>query len=466
MRSRTRRATLLLAALALLLASLFTAGANASISPSSNTVTVGAGQTGTENKVVSVPAVPPKADIEIAIDTTGSMGGAIDQAKAEATNLVNAVQAQIPDAQFSVVEFKDAGDIPEYLVHNPMTGDAGTVQASINSLSASGGGDTPEAYNLVFNQAYNPLTGGDIGWRDGARRFVVVMGDAPPHGADAPQFPACADSSTDPNGLNTATELAGLAAAQRTLFMVAVNTFGILPCYQQLVAGGFLGSAAVELGSSFSDQMVALINAASAQVADVHLAGGSGGPAPADASWLSFSPASTGPVNAPSDVPFTVNIAVPSGTPAGSYTFDIGALADGVDIGHQTLTVVVPAPSSGGGTTTTPAPVTPEPTTPPATTAAATVRAAVAGVPHACVSSRFTVRVRVGGTATSVRVRVLVDGKVVARSTRRSFTVVINAKALKAGRHRVVVQARGGGQVSTKRVSFRRCAPVRPTLTG
>jgi len=151
----------------------------------------------------------------------------------------------------------------------------------------------------------------------------------------------------------------------------------------------------------------------------------------------------------------------------------------GTNLGGDTITAAVGSisgtatknwvstlPSPPAPTTTTPAPVTPEPTTPPATTAAATVRAAVRGVPRACVSSRFTVRVRVGGTATSVRVRVLVDGKVVARSTRRSFTVVINAKALKAGRHRVVVQARGGGQVSTKRVSFRRCAPVRPTLTG
>ena len=135
--------------------------------------------------------------------------------------------------------------------------------------------------------------------------------------------------------------------------------------------------------------------------------------------------------------------------------------------------VPTPPPSSPATTTTPtpttttappPAPVSPPP--PPATTAVATVRAAVAGVPRACVSSRFTVRVRVGGTATSVRVRVLVDGKVVARSTKRSFTVAINGKALKAGRHTVVVEARGAGRSSTKRVSFRRCAAVRTTLTG
>ena len=33
---------------------------------------------------------------------------------------------------------------------------------------------------------------------------------------------------------------------------------------------------------------------------------------------------------------------MPSGTPAGTYIFDIEAVADGVDIGHQALTIIVP----------------------------------------------------------------------------------------------------------------------------
>ncbi|HEX8156389.1 MAG TPA: vWA domain-containing protein [Solirubrobacteraceae bacterium] len=322
-------------------AGLFSAAASASISPTSATLTVNAGSSATEGKTVGVPAVPAKADIEIAIDTTGSMAGAIAQAKAEATKLVNAVQAELPDAKFSVVEFRDAGDTPEYLVHNAMTADATTVQASINSLAAGGGGDFPEAYNLVFNNAYNPLTGGAIGWRSASRKFVVVIGDAPPHGAVTAGFSNCFDTSADPHALNTATELAGVASAQRTLFMVATDS-SIKPCYDQLVAGGFSGSTSVLLGSSFADQIVALIKAASSEVADVHLEVASAGPSPASASWISFSPASAGPVSTPATLPFTVNIAVPAGTSAGTYTFDIVAIADGGDIGHQTLTIVVP----------------------------------------------------------------------------------------------------------------------------
>jgi hypothetical protein len=314
--------------------------ARADLSPATGNFTVAAGGSVTETKTVGVPAKPPMADIEIAIDTTGSMSGAIAQAKAEATNLVNAVTAEIPDSQFAVVDFKDSSDTPEYLVRAPMTASAPTVQAAINAMSASGGGDFPEAYNLVFNKAAAPATGGELGWRTGSRKFLVVIGDAPPHGAVPAGYSGCFDSSADPHGLNPATELAGVASAQRTLFLVAVNT-SIKSCYDQLVVGGFSGSASVLIGSSFSDQIVGLIKSASATVNDIHLEVASATPAPAAASWISFSPASIGPVTTPTTQTFTLTASVPTGTPAATYTFDIVALADGADIGHQTLTLVV-----------------------------------------------------------------------------------------------------------------------------
>lgn len=315
--------------------------AAADLSPATANFTVSAGGSVTETKTVGVPAKPPTADIEIAIDTTGSMSGAIAQAKAEATNLVNAVKAEIPDSQFAVVDFRDSGDgAGEYQVRAPMTASAPAVQAAIDAMGAGGGGDFPEAYNLVFNKAANPSTGGEIGWRTGSRKFLVVIGDAPPHGAIPAGYSNCFDSSADPHGLNPATELAGVASAQRTLFLVSVDTF-IKPCYDQLVVGGFSGSASVLIGSSFADQIVGLIKSASSTVNDIHLEVASAAPAPASASWISFSPASVGPVATPTTQTFTLTAAVPAGTPAGTYTFDIVALADGADIGHQTLTLVV-----------------------------------------------------------------------------------------------------------------------------
>jgi hypothetical protein len=62
------------------------------LSPSSVMFTVAPGGSITEPKTINVPAKPPKADIEIAIDTTGSMGPSIAQAKADAVAIVTGVQ--------------------------------------------------------------------------------------------------------------------------------------------------------------------------------------------------------------------------------------------------------------------------------------------------------------------------------------------------------------------------------------
>src|SRR5262249_22994315 len=145
-----------------------------------------------ELKTVDVPAKPPKADIEIAIDTTGSMGPSIAQAKLEAQDIVNQVQAQVPDTRFAVVQFRDFGDNPEYKLMLSMTDAAADVQAAINSLTAGGGADLPEAYNLVFHNSLDPA----IGWRPDSRKFVVVIGDAQPHGDLANQgLAGCANVS-------------------------------------------------------------------------------------------------------------------------------------------------------------------------------------------------------------------------------------------------------------------------------
>jgi hypothetical protein len=360
---------LVLVALAVVTLIAATTG-SATLSPSSATFTLRAGDpvlgVATETKTAGIPAKPPSADVEIAIDTTGSMQPSINQAKADAVAIVTGVQGSVPDTQFAVVQFKDfctttsptsgpgctnpgdgvyAGDYPEYAVVQTMTSNATSVQNAINGLSADGGGDAAEAYNLVFHNSYTPSLDGAIGWRPGTRKFVVVIGDAQPHGAGSSGFPGCTDTTADPHGLNTATEIAGMAAAQRTLLMirqVSSRTTVTLACYQSLAAAGFSGGQAVDAGGSLATQIVSLINAAFANVNDVHLEVVSAGPAPASASWITLPPA-IGPVPAPSTQNLgTLTVKVPAGTPAGTYTFDIRAVADGIDIGHQTLTIIVP----------------------------------------------------------------------------------------------------------------------------
>jgi hypothetical protein len=313
--------------------------ATAGLAPATNKLTIGAGASDVEAKVVDVPAVPPQVDIEIAIDSTGSMGLVIAQAQAQATDLVTKVKAAVPGAQFAIVDFKDSADTPEYRVAQPLTSDATAVKTALDGMAASGGDDAPEAYNLVFHNAANPATGGDIGWRAGSRKFVVVIGDAEPHGAKN-SVTACGDTSTDPHGYATATELAALKDAQRTLFMVDADSQAA--CYDAIAALAYSGSLEAPLGTSLSEQLLGLVTSTSAIVGDLHLAVVSAAPAPAAASWITPSSPLTD-IAAPGTYDASVKVAVPAGTPAGTYTFDVVALADGADIGHQTLTVEVPA---------------------------------------------------------------------------------------------------------------------------
>lgn len=360
-RTRTRTAAAATAALlGTTILGLFAAPslAIADISPTSATIEVKAGETGTETKAVTVPRLPAKADIEIAIDTTGSMGGAIVQAKSQATSLVNSIQSTIPSANFSVVDFKDDLDGPaaEYNLRQPNTNSAAAVQSAINAMSAQGGGDLAEAQNLVLSKA---ATDDPALWRPGSRRFVVLITDAPPHDALNQGFPQCTGSGIrpDPHGLATDAVVAALKAQQTTLFAVTAATGNPSQdsCYAAIAAASFTGSTQVPLGTDLSTQITSLINAASATVNDVHLAVV---PPNANASWISFAPASAGPVSTPATLNFTVNIAVPTGTAAGNYPFDIVALADGGDIGHQALTIKVPPSTTPVAVTKTCTPAT------------------------------------------------------------------------------------------------------------
>jgi hypothetical protein len=102
--------------------------------------------------------------------------------------------------------------------------------------------------------------------------------------------------------------------------------------------------------------------------------------------------------------------------------------------------------------------------------------AGIAGVPRACVTGSFRVRITARDNNALRRVTVRRDGRRVLqrrlRGVRRtSFTVRINATALRTGRHRVTLIAHdtaGNRRVATAR--FSRCARptvvVDPTLTG
>lgn len=159
------------------LAQTASASGTPGVNPSNVTSTVNPGDTVTVAKTVHTPAIPPKPDLVFLADTTGSMGGAIANVKANATSIMNSVQSAQADSQFAAASYKDFTDAVPYVLNHAVSPSIPAVQTAINSWSASGGGDTPEAQ---INALYRLATD-SIGFRSGGTRIIVWFGDASGH---------------------------------------------------------------------------------------------------------------------------------------------------------------------------------------------------------------------------------------------------------------------------------------------
>jgi hypothetical protein len=129
-----------------------------------------------------VPAVPDgSARIEVAfvLDTTGSMSGLLEGAKATIWSIANqlATGQPKPDVRIGLVGYRDRGDA--YVTRRvDLTGDIDAVYAELFALRAEGGGDTPESVNQALHEAVTAL---DWSTDPGVYRVLFLVGDAPPH---------------------------------------------------------------------------------------------------------------------------------------------------------------------------------------------------------------------------------------------------------------------------------------------
>lgn len=131
-------------------------------------------------------------DVAFVIDDTGSMGGAIDNVKAETASLLAQIDAASGgDDQLALVTFKDTVSVLEDLA----AGNQAAVSAGIAGLVAFGGAGAPEASDEALNTVVNGLdvadraagqqTGDFDGtFRAGAVKIVILVTDALPGGFD------------------------------------------------------------------------------------------------------------------------------------------------------------------------------------------------------------------------------------------------------------------------------------------
>ena len=121
-------------------------------------------------------------DLAFVVDTTGSMGGLITAAQRQMIRMLEELtHAADIHLHLGVVEYRDhpPQDTLVYRVYD-FTESMKKAQQTINGLDVNGGGDAPEAVLDGIVAACRELS-----WRKSARRLLVLVGDAPPHGVGA-----------------------------------------------------------------------------------------------------------------------------------------------------------------------------------------------------------------------------------------------------------------------------------------
>ncbi len=118
-------------------------------------------------------------EIVFVFDSTGSMTQTIHDTKTTITQMLSVLRALVPDARVGLVTYRDRGPNERYLVQSvPLGADFWRAANFVQFVTAEGGGDLPEDVRAGLREAFGQS------WRYGARRVVVLAGDAPPHPAD------------------------------------------------------------------------------------------------------------------------------------------------------------------------------------------------------------------------------------------------------------------------------------------
>lgn len=119
----------------------------------------------------------PRLDILFLLDATGSMADEIAQIQQTIISIADRIDqfSPRPELRFGLVAYRDHGD--EFVTSTyDFTPDVEAFQQLLMSVSADGGGDTPEALNEGLHAAMS-----DVNWSDDAVRLVFLVADAPPH---------------------------------------------------------------------------------------------------------------------------------------------------------------------------------------------------------------------------------------------------------------------------------------------
>jgi hypothetical protein len=120
-----------------------------------------------------------RVDLCLVDYTTGSMSPFLDAARRHLLDAIETLRADARlDLAVGLVEYRDHPPQDSTFVTrvHALETELERVRRVVAGLQPQGGGDAPEA---VFDGVYDACAG--LAWRAYSRRFVLLVGDAPPH---------------------------------------------------------------------------------------------------------------------------------------------------------------------------------------------------------------------------------------------------------------------------------------------
>ncbi|MEM7199213.1 MAG: FHA domain-containing protein, partial [Planctomycetota bacterium] len=115
-------------------------------------------------------------EIVFVFDSTGSMGSVLRATKERISRMAELLQILVPKSRIGLVTYRDEGMREDYVTRVvPLSLDPYRTVNFMQVIRAGGGGDRQEAVLAGLQSAF------DQSWEPGARRVVVLVGDAPAH---------------------------------------------------------------------------------------------------------------------------------------------------------------------------------------------------------------------------------------------------------------------------------------------
>ncbi|QTI90045.1 VWA domain-containing protein [Streptomyces sp. AgN23] len=137
----------------------------------------------TVDKKVRTPVVPPRPDVVLLVDGTGSMQPTIDNVQANLEQITSEVREQQPDSRFAVATYGDQQVDGErvFTVLQGLTDDLGDVRDGVDQLTDDRGSYSPGPAEDWINGLWQIANGASGTFREGASPVVVLVGDASSH---------------------------------------------------------------------------------------------------------------------------------------------------------------------------------------------------------------------------------------------------------------------------------------------